>query len=60
MKTKKQKTLAELKKDLELISKKELTQIVGGKKEKPKKRQEGGHQMGKRTTSWSDRVIPII
>ncbi|GAB1398527.1 hypothetical protein MASR1M65_33070 [Saprospiraceae bacterium] len=36
MKTKKQKTLAELKKDLELISKKELTQIVGGKKEKPK------------------------
>ena len=36
MKTKKRKTLAELKKDLELISKKELTQIVGGKKEKPK------------------------
>ncbi|MBL7831496.1 MAG: bacteriocin [Saprospiraceae bacterium] len=34
MKTKKQKTLAELKKDLELISKKELTQIVGGKKDK--------------------------
>ena len=34
MKTKKLKTLSELKKDLELISKKEQIQIVGGKKEK--------------------------
>ena len=34
MKTKKIKSLSELKRDLELISKKEQTQIVGGKKEK--------------------------
>jgi hypothetical protein len=34
MKTTKQKSLSELKKDLELISKAELTKIVGGKKEK--------------------------
>ncbi len=35
MRNKKTKSLSELKKDLELISKKEMSRIVGGKNEKP-------------------------